>query len=213
MLTIDEAQAAFEKVAVIETAARKKFNEITTERNTQVKALEKQRWDLQAQIAQLYQDYRDPVIAASDELDVALKAQDKAFTELNRAFFEEAQARIDTEVSPAELVAGIDAAMNSKHQWDPKVGSMGVHVVIRICDQQHWRGFHRGELGRIDCDTYHRRTWITKRQQERIWEYLTQVCPEREDEGLAPPFKIEWNSWRTERKELCPMLKALIPRA
>ena len=200
-------------MAVVEAAKRNVWTDLTIERNSQEQALQKQRWDLQAQIAKLYDEYRDPIIAANDELDVALRAQEEAFLNLNRAFFEEAQARIETELSPAELVAGIDAAMNSKREWSPKVGSMGVQVVIRLCDQQRFKGFHRSELGLIDCETYHSLARITKQQQERIWEYLTQVCPEREDEGLAPPFKIEWLTWRTERKELAPVLKALIPRA
>ena len=212
-VTIATAKEAYEAACNESRDAYRKLTVIEDEQRTKVNALVKQRKALLKQIDEIKAEYEPALQAAYDVSNAYQNARDDAFNTLARVQFEDAQARIESEVSPKELAEGIDAALDSKREWHPSAGSLGVQIVIDICRGQRWRGFTYNSLQACDCMTIHGGfAAITAKQSDRVWDYLESVCPEREDGNLAPPFRIEWNTWWNNREhQLNPMLAELLP--
>lgn len=211
-LTIATAKVAYEAACNQSRDAYRKLKVIEDERRAKVKALDKQRKALIKQIDAVNAEYKPALDAAHNVSNEYQNTRDDAFDTLARVQFEDAQARIESEVSPKELAEGINSVLDSKREWHPDAGSLGVQIVIELCRGQRWRGFVLMSLQACDCMTIHGGfAAITAKQADRVWLYLESVCPQREDGGLAPPFKIEWNTWWNNREhQLNPMLAELL---
>ena len=212
-VTIATAKEAYEAACNQSRDAYRNLTVIEDEQRTKVNALNKKRKALVKQIDAVNTEYKPALDAAQDVCNTYQNARDDAFDTLARVQFEDTQTRIESEVSAKALAEGIDAVLDSKREWHPSAGSLGVQIVIDICRGQRWRGFTFTSLQACNCMTIHGGyAAITAKQADRVWDYLESVCPEREDGNLAPPFKIEWNTWWNNREHrLNPILAELLP--
>ena len=109
-------------------------------------------------------------------------------------YFEMAQIELsdDDVIEPAALAANIDYVINSRRAIEGL--TLGQVIVQKLSDYQTDGGLKQWHVARSRTRAKGRGyVNLTARQSDRVYEYLSEVCIYRGDNGLAPPFRMEIN--------------------
>ena len=187
-----EQQAAEAEAA--RDAAEAHVDKLRDARDEKVAPLQKQINALQKQYDAIVKGADPDINTAREALAKARKADGIADSLLMRGYAEEALSRAPKQMTRAELIEGVNAAIGSTRTF-VEGATLGDQVVSELV----WRQNLKGGLCYLYCDqiwgrtpgkTYDGSVRLKESQASRAWAYLGQVCPKRIDGGLAPPFAL-----------------------
>lgn len=187
-----EQQAAAANAALI--AAEAHVDGLRAERDAKLAPLQKQIDALQAEYDAIDKDAEPAIGDAREVLVKARSADSTADNTLMRGYAEEALSRATKQMTRAELIEGVNAAIGSTRTFVEN-NSLGDKIVSELV----WRQNLKGGLCYLYCDQIWALTpgkrhdgsvRLKESQAARAWKYLGDVCPKRIDGGLAPPFPL-----------------------
>ena len=182
-----EAEAARDAAEAHVNGLRDARDEKLTPLQKQINALQKQ-CDAITKAA-------DPAISEAREALAKARTEDgRADYLLMRGYAEEALSRAPKQMTRAELIEGVNAAIGSTRTF-VEGSSLGDQIVSELVWRQNLKGglcylYTDNIYGRTPGKTYDGSVRLKDSQASRAWAYLGGVCPKRIDGGLAPPFPL-----------------------
>lgn len=187
-----EQQAAEAEAA--RDAAEAHVDGLRAERDNKLTPLQKQINALQKQCDAITKA-ADPAISEAREALAKARTEDgRADSLLMRGYAEEALSRAPKQMTRAELIEGVNAAIGSTRTF-VEGKSLGDEIVSDLVWRQNLTGGLKALdnvmiYGRTPGKTHNGSVMLTQTQAARAWAYLEKVCPKRLDGGLAPPFPL-----------------------